>query len=226
MEAVWNSRPLTYVSTEDDEEPLMPSHFLTRRRILSLPDHLCHDGEEDPNTGPKILTRRMRYMNKVVDQFWTRWRREYLLELRECHRQQQGSNHPTKVSVGDLVIVHSTEQPRAFWKLGLIKKLLTGSDGETRGAVIKVANRGKQSTTLYRPIQKLYTLEVEQPSRGLTSSNQATKTTAVCTPSEALQWSDRSRTVTTRTSPQTTRPLNPYLTVDPQGELIEWPETG
>ena len=41
----------------------------------------------------------------------------------------------------------------------MIKKLLTGSDGgeTTRGAVIKVANRGQQSTTLYCPIQKLYT---------------------------------------------------------------------
>ena len=43
IEAVVNSRPLTYLSPEDLEEPLTPSHFLCGRRILSLPDGLCPD---------------------------------------------------------------------------------------------------------------------------------------------------------------------------------------
>ena len=38
IEAVLNSRPLTYVSTVDLEEPLTPSHLLLGYRILSLPD--------------------------------------------------------------------------------------------------------------------------------------------------------------------------------------------
>lgn len=40
IEAVINSRPLSYVSGEDLEEPLTPSHLLVGRRILSLPDHI------------------------------------------------------------------------------------------------------------------------------------------------------------------------------------------
>lgn len=40
VEAVLNSRPLSYVSMDNLEEPLTPSHLLTGRRILSLPDHL------------------------------------------------------------------------------------------------------------------------------------------------------------------------------------------
>ena len=39
IESVINSRPLTYVSVDDVEEPLTPSHL---RRILDLPDHLSH----------------------------------------------------------------------------------------------------------------------------------------------------------------------------------------
>ena len=40
IEAIINSRPLSYVSSDDTEEPLTPSHLLVGRRILSLPDNL------------------------------------------------------------------------------------------------------------------------------------------------------------------------------------------
>ena len=50
VEMILNSRPLSYVSTEDLEEPLTPSHLLMGRRVLSLPDpanvHPEDDGEE------------------------------------------------------------------------------------------------------------------------------------------------------------------------------------
>ena len=38
IKAVLNSRPLTYVSTDNLEEPLTPSHLLLGYRVLSLPD--------------------------------------------------------------------------------------------------------------------------------------------------------------------------------------------
>ena len=37
-EAVLNSRPLSYVSSDDLEEPMTPSHLLIGYRVLSLPD--------------------------------------------------------------------------------------------------------------------------------------------------------------------------------------------
>lgn len=160
VEAVINSRPLTYVSMEDIEEPLTPSHLLTGRRILSLPYHLCHRSEEDVEVGPEFLTKRARYLNRTLDRFWTRWRKEYLLELREAHRYHRGSTNPTQVSVGDVVVVHSADQPRAFWKLGQIKEVLPGRDGEIRGAVVRVASKGRQASTLHRPVSLLYPIEM------------------------------------------------------------------
>ena len=37
VEAVINSRPLSYVTPDDLEEPLTPSHFLNGRHLLNLP---------------------------------------------------------------------------------------------------------------------------------------------------------------------------------------------
>ena len=49
IECVLNSRPLTYVSSEDTEEPLTSSHLLTGRRLLSLPDKFAVTEEESTN---------------------------------------------------------------------------------------------------------------------------------------------------------------------------------
>ena len=40
VESIVNSRPLTYVSSSDLEEPITPSHLLIGRRVLNLPDNL------------------------------------------------------------------------------------------------------------------------------------------------------------------------------------------
>ena len=42
IEAVINSRPLSYISSADYEEPLTPSHLVFGRRLLNLPDYLGH----------------------------------------------------------------------------------------------------------------------------------------------------------------------------------------
>ena len=50
IESIINSRPLSYVSAGDTEEPLTPSHLLIGRRVINLPDylgHLCDPGDDD-----------------------------------------------------------------------------------------------------------------------------------------------------------------------------------
>ena len=58
IECVLNSRPLTYVSSQDRVEPLTPSHLLTGRRLLSIPDESIVAEEESSEV--EILTRRQR----------------------------------------------------------------------------------------------------------------------------------------------------------------------
>ena len=65
-ECVQNSRPLTYVSSDDTEEPLTPSHLLTGRRVLSIPDEFA--AAEEDETDVQLLTRR-RYFSKLIGQY-------------------------------------------------------------------------------------------------------------------------------------------------------------
>ena len=159
VELVLNSRPLTYVSAGDLEEPLTPSHLMYGRRILSLPDHLVND-EEDEFDAHEVVNSRLRYLNRTLNAFWKRWRREYLLELREAHRHCKSSG-TSQIITGDVVVVHDENQPRSQWKLGLVEQVKSGADGQVRAVSVRVMTNGK-SRLLSRPIQRLYPLEVRR----------------------------------------------------------------
>ena len=57
--------------------------------------------------------------------------------------------------------MHSESRPRHLWKLARVEEVLRGADGRARSAVVRVHSRGTQSTTLKRPLQCLYPLEVK-----------------------------------------------------------------
>lgn len=47
VEMILNCRPLSFVSSEDFEEPLTPSHLLCGRRLMSLPDNSSDTEQSD-----------------------------------------------------------------------------------------------------------------------------------------------------------------------------------
>ena len=86
VEAIVNSRPLSYLSSEDLKEPLTPSHLLNGRRVLSLPDGLGTDtdiNDVDFSVSSEDLNTRLLHLTRVLDDYWVQWRDEYLLGLRE-----------------------------------------------------------------------------------------------------------------------------------------------
>ena len=68
VEMIVNSRPISYMSTDDLEEPLTPSHLLIGRRVLSLPDNLCYREEidDDIEITTTHLGKRMKYLNNTL----------------------------------------------------------------------------------------------------------------------------------------------------------------
>ena len=137
IEGILNDRPLTYVSSDlQDDEPLTPSHLLYGRRITSLPYPAIDEEEQvDPNYGDDSeIRRRNKLQAAILQRFWSRWRHEYLTSLREFHRIS-GNNHQT-IKVGDIVLVHD-DKPRYSWKLAIIEQLIRGNDGLVRAANIR-----------------------------------------------------------------------------------------
>ena len=59
VEMILNCRPLSYVSSEDFEEPLTLSHLLCGRRLMSLPDNSSEPQDYDRDIQPQDLDRRM-----------------------------------------------------------------------------------------------------------------------------------------------------------------------
>ena len=165
VESIVNSRPLTYVAASDWEEPITPSHLLIGRRVLNLPDALSHSsldpGDEEFTLNASQLEKRRKLLNDSVNLFWKRWRTEYLTELRDSHRKlYHGRAGSPSIAIGDVVIVHDESLPRGFWKLGVIEEVISGKDGQVRGATVRSHSSDKKLIRLNRPIQLLYPLEV------------------------------------------------------------------
>ena len=94
IESILNSHPISYIMSSGDlEEPLTPSHLMVGRHLLNLPNNICYSNTVDEftiNTSPFLLNKRMRYLHSTIDRFWTRWRDEYFLNLREGHYDKKG----------------------------------------------------------------------------------------------------------------------------------------
>ena len=82
IEGILNSRPISYLNSDDIEELLTPSHLLVGRRILNLPDNLahCEEGDEEFEVTNEVLQRRAKHLSNVLNHFWRRWSKEYLLD--------------------------------------------------------------------------------------------------------------------------------------------------
>ena len=113
VETILNSRPLSYVSSDDLNAPLTPSHLLTGHRLISLPDPFI--SSEDPDyvatSAPNVLSRRMQHLTAILDHFWQRWKREYLTERRESNRfaHKKTATNPKPVSIGDIVLIQERD---------------------------------------------------------------------------------------------------------------------
>jgi len=149
IEAVLNSRPVMAVSDDPENlEALTPGHFLIGRPLTTFSEPTLHD--EPAINCPR---RRWDLVQRMCQQFWLRWRHDYLNSLQQ---RPKWSRSEANFKTGDLVILKEDHQPPLEWNLGRITQLHQGSDGLVRVVSLKTRNG-----TLKRPITKLAMLPIQ-----------------------------------------------------------------
>ena len=103
----------------------------------------------------------VKYIQKLLDDYWSIFRKEHLQELSEQQRyNQRKSKTNESLLIDDVVIIKDENYtPRNQWTQGRIINLVIGSDNLIRGATIECVINGKKSI-IQRPIQKLIPLEI------------------------------------------------------------------
>ena len=80
--------------------------------------------------------------------------------LRERYYKNKQSPRFLKISRGDIVIVHTNQEARGFWRLGRVTDLIIGTDGQVREAEVYTLTGDNRPSLLRRPLQRLYPLEI------------------------------------------------------------------
>lgn len=157
--AIVNSRPLTVGSICDPKapEPLTPNHLILMKSKVALPPPGKFVRED------LYAAKRWRRVQYLTEQFWGRWKREYLMNV---STRQKWHKTRRNLKVNDIVIIKEDMLPRCQWQLGRIVETIEGDDGLVRRVKVQVGvqsqtkkqDRAFKPPIIERPIQKLVVL--------------------------------------------------------------------
>ncbi|XP_066928973.1 uncharacterized protein [Clytia hemisphaerica] len=147
VENVINSRPLSVECLNDSTSltPISPMTLLTHKSKVVYP---LPGSFSDVDLYCRKYWRRVQHL---VNEFWERWRKEYLNSLQE--RSKWHKELKDAISINDVVLLKD-EKPRNEWCLAKVTKLIPGT-GLTRTVEIELANKSK----LLRPLNKIVLLQ-------------------------------------------------------------------
>ncbi|KAI3351066.1 hypothetical protein L3Q82_005633 [Scortum barcoo] len=150
--AIVNGRPLTVDNLSDPHslEPLTPNHLLTLKSSKVLPPPGVFVRED------MYGKKRWRHVQYLAEQFWSRWRKEYLTNIALRQRWHKPRRN---LQVGDIVILKAEDVHRNEWRMGNVSGTIAGNDGLVRR--VKVCLGDKQLAKKGERLGKL--LEVERP---------------------------------------------------------------
>lgn len=140
IEACLNSRPLIPLSSDpSDVRALTPGHFLIGVPLLEIP--------ERDNSQNLSLSSRWVLIQRMKQEFWKRWSRDYLHHLQ--NRPKWITQH-TNLQIGDLVVIHDPQTLPLHWRLGRVTRIYPGSDNRVR-----VVSIFTQDGEIQRPISRV-----------------------------------------------------------------------
>ena len=157
--AIVNSRPPSVEQLGDVTAPIpiSPSNLLTLKSSVVLPP----PGKfQDADVYSRKRWRRVQHL---ANEFWTRWRKEYVHQLQS---RQKWTRPQRNHVVGDIVLICDVDTPRCNWRVGRITEIMEGDDGLARKAKVIAGDpgldsKGRRNAPLceyLRPIHKLVLL--------------------------------------------------------------------
>lgn len=145
--AIINARPLLPVSSDPDNPFILsPSMLLTQKSCLIPPPGNFMDQD--------LYTRPWRQVQALANQFWTRWRREYLPSLQ---KRQKWTVSRRNLQVGDLVLLKDKQASRNSWPMARVSATFPGKDSHVRKIEVKVSEQGSVKTFM-RPVTEVILL--------------------------------------------------------------------
>ncbi|CAI5640765.1 unnamed protein product [Oreochromis niloticus] len=157
--AIVNSRPLSVDGINDPHalEPLTPNHLIMMKTKVALPPPGVFVKED------LYATKRWRRVQYLIEQFWGRWKREYLLNI---STRQKWHLPRRNLKVNDIVVIKDDNLSRNHWRLGRVVETFQDHDGLVRRVKVRVGERKPQRkqdapskpSVIERPIQKLVLL--------------------------------------------------------------------
>ncbi|XP_047997265.1 uncharacterized protein LOC125234887 [Leguminivora glycinivorella] len=145
IEAILNSRPITPLSSDpNDMNPLTPGHFLISRPLTSSVPSL-------PVTGNPAT--RYKRIELLRQQFWERWRREFMAELQQ---RVKWKTNQRGIQLGDLVLLKEDNLMPLQWRMGRVIHLYKGPDG-----VCRVADIQTEKGLIKRAVNKMCLLPTD-----------------------------------------------------------------
>lgn len=146
ISAVLNSRPIVPMSDDPTElNYLTPSHAVIGGRVIQP---LARDMSD-------ITMNRLKHnaqLEKIVQDFWNTWRKEYIGTLQNRYKWNQSEQN---LCVDDFVLMKEDNVPPGMWPMARIIKVYPGKDGLVRTVKIRTPH-----TDLLRPVQKLVRLPI------------------------------------------------------------------
>ena len=136
----------TVSNDPDAPAPLTPSVLLTPRDESDVVT-------EQIDCMDLLKLRRVQYLDQ---QFWTRKRDKHLHNLNVCHKWKVKR---TCIQVRDAVLIRDKQVPRNRWPLGRVTEVKPSRDGLVRSVELRLSSKTKDAPkTLTRPISELILL--------------------------------------------------------------------
>ena len=142
VESIVNSRPLGAISESPDDNNIItitPNHLLHGKSLKPLPLEI-HKGLENEKR-EKSLKEKWILRQKIIENFWAAWKKEYLTNLREFHNTTQKREN---LKENDCVLVLTEKITKRDWPIGAINQLLRGRDGLVRSVEVRLPLKASQ----------------------------------------------------------------------------------